>query len=59
MLRASELEPANLDFLYALADFYIKRGRKQEAKGIALKMVTYHPDQPVGHQLLKMIEQMK
>ncbi|MHC4943891.1 MAG: tetratricopeptide repeat protein [Planctomycetota bacterium] len=58
MLKALELMPTNLEFLYALTDFYMKRGRKQEAKDMAEKMVKHHPDQPVGRQMLQVIEQM-
>jgi len=50
------LEPANMDYLYALADFYIKRNRLAEAKKVAETMVTTHPDQRIGRGLLDVIE---
>jgi tetratricopeptide (TPR) repeat protein len=53
LTRALELEPDNMDYLYALADFHIKRGQWKEAEGIAKQMVAKHPDHPAGHQLLR------
>jgi tetratricopeptide (TPR) repeat protein len=55
LLKAHEIDPDNLDFLYAIADFYLKRGKFQEAKPIAEQMVAKHPSQRVGHDLLKLI----
>jgi len=54
--KASSLEPANMDYLYALADFYIKRNRLAEAKKVAEKMVATHPNQRMGKELLELIE---
>ncbi|MEJ2168499.1 MAG: tetratricopeptide repeat protein, partial [Desulfobacterales bacterium] len=56
LLKAQELAPDNLDYLYALADFYLKRGRLQQAKGIAEEMVARHPKQRIGHEILDLIE---
>jgi Tfp pilus assembly protein PilF len=54
--KAQELAPDNLDYLYALADFYLKRGRLQHAKRIAQEMVARHPAQQIGHEILNLIE---
>jgi tetratricopeptide (TPR) repeat protein len=54
--RALALEPDNLDFLYALADFYLKRQRWDAAGRIARKMVQTHPDQKVGRDILDFLE---
>jgi Tfp pilus assembly protein PilF len=54
--KAQELEPDNLDYLYALADFYLKRNKLQQARRIAEEMVARHPGQRVGHDILKIIE---
>jgi predicted Zn-dependent protease len=54
--RALALEPADMDYLYALADFYLKRNRLAEAKKVAEKMVAAHPNQRLGHELLDMID---
>jgi len=51
--KARSLEPENWDFLYALADFYFKRGRFQQAEQIAEKMIAAHPSQRIGHELLE------
>jgi len=56
LLKAQELEPDNLDYLYALAEFYLKRRKLLKAKSIAEKMVTRHPAQKIGHDILDLIE---
>ena len=56
LLKAQELEPDNLDYLYALADFYLKRKKMQQARSIAQKMVARHPTQQIGHDILNLIE---
>jgi len=56
LLKALELETDSMDYLYALADHYMKRGKLQKAKIIAEQMVAKHPDQRIGHELLKAIE---
>ena len=52
---ALELEPDSMDYLYALADHYIKRGQLEKAEHIDRQMVAKHPDRPFGHQLLKFL----
>jgi tetratricopeptide (TPR) repeat protein len=56
LLRAQELEPDNLDYLYALADFYLKRRKLQKARNIAKEMVARHPSQRIGQDILNLIE---
>jgi tetratricopeptide (TPR) repeat protein len=56
LLKAQELAPDNLDYLYALADFYLKRNKLQKAKSIAREMVTRHPNQRIGHDILNLVE---
>jgi len=53
--KAMILEPDNMDYLYALADYYVKRSKFREAKPIAEQMVTRHPAMQVGHNLLSII----
>jgi tetratricopeptide (TPR) repeat protein len=53
--RALALEPQNVDFLYALADFYLKRGNLPFAAQMAERMVAAHPSQRLGHELLDAI----
>jgi len=56
LLAALEIEPDNLEYLYALADFYLKRKKLPEARSIAEKMIAKHPTQRIGHDILKLIE---
>jgi Tfp pilus assembly protein PilF len=51
--RALSLDAGNLDFQYALADFYFKRGRYAQAEEMAAKMIAAHPSQRIGHDLLE------
>ena len=58
LLKAMEIEPKNAGFLYALADYYLKRGRFQEAKDIAEQMVSAHPNHRLGQELLKYLKRI-
>jgi tetratricopeptide (TPR) repeat protein len=51
LLHALELEPANIDFLIALADFYLKRGRFEQAERIAKRMIETHPENKAGYEI--------
>jgi tetratricopeptide (TPR) repeat protein len=55
--KALSLEPANMDYLYALADFYMKRNRFAEARKVAERMVAAHPEQRIGRELMELVEQ--
>ena len=57
--RALQIEPDNIDFLYALADFYLKRNRLDEAKKIAERMVEQHPQSGLGHRILDFIKSQR
>jgi tetratricopeptide (TPR) repeat protein len=50
------IDPQNLDFQYGLADYYLKRGRFEEARPIVEDMVFMHPDNPIGGQMLEYIQ---
>jgi tetratricopeptide (TPR) repeat protein len=56
LIRALEIDSDNLDYLYALADFYLKNGRLLKAKDIAEQIVAKHPTQRIGHDMLNLIE---
>ena len=56
--RALEIEPDHMDYLYALADFHIKRGELHKAKGIVEQMIAKHPSNPLGPNLLDLINKM-
>ncbi len=53
---ALAVEPDNLEFLFALADFYLKRQRWRKAREVAERMVSAHPQQPIGRRILEAIE---
>jgi tetratricopeptide (TPR) repeat protein len=56
-LRAALLlEPQNLDFQYGLAEHYLKRGLFEKARPIVEDMVSMHPENPIGRQMLSFIQ---
>jgi tetratricopeptide (TPR) repeat protein len=57
LLRALEIDPNSMEYLYALTDFYLKRNKLQKAKDMAQQMVVKHSDEPVGQELLGIILQ--
>jgi Flp pilus assembly protein TadD len=59
-LRAAlDLAPDNMDYLYALADHYIKRGQLEKAHRVAQQMIEKHPGQRMGQELMQIIERGK
>ncbi len=52
---ALSLEPVNLDYQYALADFYLKRGLFEQARPIVETMASMHPENPIGGQMREFI----
>jgi tetratricopeptide (TPR) repeat protein len=58
LIRALQIEPDSMDYLFALGDHYIKRRNLIEARRIAEKMVSKHPSNDLGRRLLRVIEQM-
>jgi predicted CXXCH cytochrome family protein len=48
---AERLEPRNPDFLLALGDHYLRRGRARDALSVAERLIAAAPGQPVGGQL--------
>jgi len=57
LVQVLEIEPENIDYLYALADHYIKRGEFRKALPVTEQMISAHPDQKVGHDLKTYLEQ--
>jgi Tfp pilus assembly protein PilF len=55
LLKATEIEPVNIEFLYALADHYLKSGDLAKAKSLAERMIALHPNRRIGHDLLELI----
>ena len=59
LLRALSLEPGNFDFLFALADHYIKRDQFDHALLLAQKMIQLFPGNKTGVDILKYARAMK
>ena len=57
LLQAVVVEPESLDYLFAVADFYVKRLRLHEALPFADRMIAAHPEESVGRDLKTYIEQ--
>ena len=56
LLRAQTLEPNNVEFLYALADFYLKRQDLLKAKRMAEAMLAVQPEHRTARKILQRIE---
>jgi tetratricopeptide (TPR) repeat protein len=56
LMAALKLEPDGLDYLYALADYHLKRENLQRAKRFADKIVALHPDNSQGLRIQRFIE---
>ena len=56
--NALDLDTSNIEYLYALADHYLKRGQLQKAKAISEKIVAKHPGNRIGKNLLEIIERI-
>jgi predicted CXXCH cytochrome family protein len=59
LLKALSLDPGSFDFLYALADHYIKRDQLDKASIIARKMIESFPGNKTGHDILAYITARK
>ena len=57
LMNALKIEPDNMDYLYALADHYLKRSLLSKAEFIATQMIEHHPNERMGHDLLMFIHQ--
>jgi tetratricopeptide (TPR) repeat protein len=55
LLTALKIEPDNLDYLYALADHYLKRQKLVQARRIAEQMIDKHPDKSLGYEILNFV----
>jgi len=57
LLAALEIEPDSLDYLYAAADHYLKRGKLVKAGNIAEQMIEKHPRNSIGRDILNYINE--
>jgi tetratricopeptide (TPR) repeat protein len=56
LLKALELDPDQMDYLVATADFYLKIKRFHEAKQIAEQLISKYPSNEVGRRILDFIK---
>ncbi|MCP4756043.1 MAG: tetratricopeptide repeat protein [Proteobacteria bacterium] len=56
LLRALEIDPDSVDYLYAACFFYFKKGEFPEAKRLARKLVDKHPANPAGRKMLNLVD---
>jgi len=56
LITARDLEPENIDFLFALVDFYFKRGQLDAALEHAQRIISAHPQNRLGYELKARIE---
>ena len=56
LLKALNLEPESVDYLYALIDFYYRRGILDRALELAERMIAAHPEDRLGHDVKAAIE---
>jgi tetratricopeptide (TPR) repeat protein len=54
--RALDLEPANADHLFALADLELRQGRADEARRITDQWLVQHPTDPRAQQLRAILD---
>ncbi len=48
---ALRLEPASVDYLYALIDFFARRDRLEEALELSRRMIEAHPGNRLGYDI--------
>jgi tetratricopeptide (TPR) repeat protein len=56
LLKGYSLFPNDFDIIYALVDFYVKRGNKSNALKYANEINQKFPSNPIGQQLLDYIK---
>jgi tetratricopeptide (TPR) repeat protein len=55
--RAVELEPENYDFVFALADHFVRRSEWDRALELADRMIELAPNNPLGQQVRAVVEE--
>jgi predicted CXXCH cytochrome family protein len=55
--RALDIEPDNIDFMYTLADHFMKQGNVAGAREVVAQMIERHPDNQLGPSLMRLIDQ--
>ena len=55
---AVDTDPGNIDFLFALADHYIKRGELLRARAVADRMIEAQPGNKAGHDVKAYVDNL-
>jgi Tfp pilus assembly protein PilF len=55
--RTIEIDPGNMNYLQAIARFYLATGKFSQAGDVAEQMITVNPDNQIGRQLLNFINE--
>jgi Tfp pilus assembly protein PilF len=56
LLKTLEIEPDNYDYIYAVADFYLKQENWKRAKIYAEQLRDKFPSSPIGQDLITLID---
>ena len=56
LTRAADLEPENVDLLFALADHFVQRQEWDRALELADRMIELAPSDPRGGQVRQFVE---
>jgi tetratricopeptide (TPR) repeat protein len=56
LLKALNVEPRNYDYLYALADHYVKRQQWHQALAVADRMIEAQPENRIGSDIRTLAE---
>ena len=59
LLKALKLDDNNINYLHALADFYLKNGQFQKAEIVVQQILSKHPSNRIGHQLMEIIKRRR
>jgi tetratricopeptide (TPR) repeat protein len=55
--KSLELEPGNIDFLYAAADHYLRQEQLEKSRAVAEQIRLWYPENPMGPNLINIINQ--
>ena len=59
LMQSVNIEPGNIDLLYAMAYFYLKQGRWERSEEIDREMIERHPNQKIGHDIADFVRKQK
>ena len=56
LLKVLAAETQHQDFFIALVDLYIKRGRTERARGLAINIISQFPEHSTAEELLQYLK---